>query len=91
MFAWFTVTYGRTFLRLPRARFNAPSEHLPTLGPQGADGPAPDRDVFIARRDGRRHGPEEWAEPAHLAAGSRVLLEPVLRLTAALAEPSLTL
>jgi len=36
--------------------------------------------VFVACRDGRSHCPEEWAEPAHLAAATRVLLELVLRL-----------
>jgi N-carbamoyl-L-amino-acid hydrolase len=36
--------------------------------------------LFVACRDGRSHCPEEWAEPAHLAAGARVLLELVLRL-----------
>jgi hydantoinase/carbamoylase family amidase len=41
--------------------------------------------LFVACRDGRSHCPEEWAEPAHLAAGTRVLLELVLRLDAALA------
>jgi N-carbamoyl-L-amino-acid hydrolase len=40
--------------------------------------------LFIACRDGRSHCPEEWAEPAHLAAGARVLLEWVLRLDAEL-------
>jgi N-carbamoyl-L-amino-acid hydrolase len=41
--------------------------------------------LFVACRDGRSHCPEEWAEPGHLAAGTRVLLELVLRLDAALA------
>lgn len=35
-------------------------------------------------RRARSHCPEEWAEPAHLAAGTRVLLELPLRLDAAL-------
>jgi hypothetical protein len=164
-FAWFTVADGPTFLRLPRARFNAASEHLPAwcleertgrrllhgeivcfgvllmahlqenapevaaatiraagvpVQPAAIDTtwaeveaallalPEYARDVvpwhtvvdhdanhlarlgmlFIACRDGRSHCPEEWAEPAHLAAGSRVLLELVLRLDAALAESS---
>lgn len=59
------------------------ANHLARLCPIGM--------LFIACRDGRSHCPEEWAEPAHLAAGSRVLLELVLRLDAALAEPSPTL
>ena len=46
--------------------------------------------LFIACRDGRSHCPEEWAEPAHLAAGSRVLLELILRLDSALAGRSAT-
>jgi N-carbamoyl-L-amino-acid hydrolase len=36
--------------------------------------------VFIPCRDGRSHCPEEWAEVEHLAAGTGVLLELVLRL-----------
>lgn len=40
--------------------------------------------LFIPCRDGRSHCPEEWAEAAHLAAGTRVLLELLLRLDAAL-------
>jgi Peptidase family M20/M25/M40 len=167
---WFTVAYGPTFLRLPRARLNAASEHLlawcleertgrhllhgeivclsvllmahlqenapelaaATIGAAGvpvqpaAIGttwaeveaarlalPEYARDVvpwhtvvdhdanhlarlcpigmlFVACRDGRSHCPEEWAEPAHLAAGSRVMLELVLRLDAALSELSPT-
>jgi len=43
--------------------------------------------LFVACRDGRSHCPEEWAEPAHLAAGARVLLELVLRLDEALGRP----
>jgi N-carbamoyl-L-amino-acid hydrolase len=38
--------------------------------------------LFVPCRDGRSHCPEEWAEPDHLAAGTRVLLELVLRLDA---------
>lgn len=40
--------------------------------------------LFVACRAGRSHCPEEWAEPADLAAGARVLLELTLRLDAAL-------
>jgi N-carbamoyl-L-amino-acid hydrolase len=40
--------------------------------------------LFVACRDGRSHCPEEWAEPADLAAGTRVLLELVRRLDRAL-------
>jgi N-carbamoyl-L-amino-acid hydrolase len=36
--------------------------------------------LFIPCRDGRSHCPEEWAEVEHLAAGTRVLLELLLRL-----------
>jgi N-carbamoyl-L-amino-acid hydrolase len=36
--------------------------------------------LFIPCREGRSHCPEEWAEVEHLAAGTRVLLELVLRL-----------
>jgi beta-ureidopropionase / N-carbamoyl-L-amino-acid hydrolase len=43
--------------------------------------------LFVACRDGRSHCPEEWAEPSHLAAGTRALLELVLRLDAAVAAP----
>ena len=43
--------------------------------------------LFVACRDGRSHCPEEWAEPADLAAGARVLLELILRLGAALGRP----
>jgi N-carbamoyl-L-amino-acid hydrolase len=50
------------------------ANHVAGLGPVGL--------LFVACRDGRSHCPEEWAEPAHLAAGARVLLEWVLRLDA---------
>jgi N-carbamoyl-L-amino-acid hydrolase len=50
------------------------ANHVARLGPVGL--------LFVACRDGRSHCPEEWAEPAHLAAGARVLLEWVLRLDA---------
>ena len=40
--------------------------------------------LFIPCRDGRSHCPEERAEAEHLAAGTRVLLELVPRLDAAL-------
>jgi len=36
--------------------------------------------LFIPCRDGRSHCPEEWAEVEHLATGTRVLLELLLRL-----------
>ena len=36
--------------------------------------------LFIPCRDGRSHCPEEWAEVEHLAIGTRVLLELLLRL-----------
>jgi beta-ureidopropionase / N-carbamoyl-L-amino-acid hydrolase len=48
------------------------ANHMAGLGPIGM--------LFIPCRDGRSHCPEEWAEPAHLAAGARVLLEWLLRL-----------
>ena len=38
--------------------------------------------LFIPCRDGRSHCPEEWAEAAHLAAGTQALLELLLRLDA---------
>jgi N-carbamoyl-L-amino-acid hydrolase len=44
--------------------------------------------LFIPCRDGRSHCPEEWAEVAHLAAGTRVLLELVLRLDRDLGAPA---
>jgi hydantoinase/carbamoylase family amidase len=43
--------------------------------------------LFVACREGRSHCPEEWTEPSHLAAGTRALLELVLRLDGALAAP----
>ena len=73
-------------VRVPFARLTSgashDANHIARLCPIGM--------LFIACRDGRSHCPEEWAEPAHMAAGSRVLLELVLRLDAALAEPSPT-
>ncbi len=39
---------------------------------------APSAMIFIPCRDGRSHDPEEWAEPAAIAAGSAVLLHAVL-------------
>ncbi|HEV8676513.1 MAG TPA: Zn-dependent hydrolase [Methylomirabilota bacterium] len=50
------------------------ANHMAALGPIGM--------LFVPCRDGRSHCPEEWAEPDHLAAGTRVLLELVLRLDA---------
>jgi N-carbamoyl-L-amino-acid hydrolase len=52
------------------------ANHMAGLGPIGM--------LFIPCRDGRSHCPEEWAEPTHLAAGTRVLLEWLLRLDASL-------
>lgn len=43
---------------------------------------APTALLFIPCREGRSHCPEEWAEPGHLAAGTRVLLELLLQLDA---------
>jgi N-carbamoyl-L-amino-acid hydrolase len=54
------------------------ANHIARLCPVGM--------LFIPCRDGRSHCPEEWAEPTHLAAGTRVLLELVLRLDAQLGE-----
>ena len=39
---------------------------------------APSAMIFIPCRDGRSHDPEEWAEPAAIAAGAAVLLHAVL-------------
>ncbi len=39
--------------------------------------------LFVPCRDARSHCPEEWTDAAHLAAGTRVLLELLLRLDAA--------
>jgi N-carbamoyl-L-amino-acid hydrolase len=73
-------------VRVPFARLTSgashDANHIARLCPIGM--------LFIACREGRSHCPEEWAEPAHMAAGSRVLLELVLRLDAALAESSPT-
>jgi beta-ureidopropionase / N-carbamoyl-L-amino-acid hydrolase len=52
------------------------ANHMARLGPIGM--------LFIPCRDGRSHCPEEWAEAAHLAAGTAVLLELALRLDASL-------
>jgi beta-ureidopropionase / N-carbamoyl-L-amino-acid hydrolase len=40
---------------------------------------APAAMLFIPCRDGKSHAPEEWAEPAALAAGTAVIAEAVLR------------
>lgn len=48
------------------------ANHVAALCPVGL--------LFVACRDGRSHCPEEWAEATHLAAGTRVLLEWLLRL-----------
>jgi N-carbamoyl-L-amino-acid hydrolase len=52
------------------------ANHMAALCPIGL--------LFVPCRDGRSHCPEEWAEPAHLAAGTQVLTELVLRLDQAL-------
>ncbi len=54
------------------------ANHVATLCPIGM--------LFVPCRDGRSHCPEEWTEPADLAAGTRVLLELVLRLDRMLEE-----
>lgn len=46
--------------------------HVAAAGPMGM--------IFIPCRDGRSHCPEEWVEPAQLAAGAEVLLHTVLEL-----------
>jgi N-carbamoyl-L-amino-acid hydrolase len=70
-------------VRVPFARLTSgashDANHIARLCPIGM--------LFVACREGRSHCPEEWADPAHLAAGTRVLLELILRLDAALAEP----
>lgn len=43
--------------------------------------------LFVACREGRSHCPEEWAETGDLAAGTRVLLELLMRLDAELGAP----
>jgi N-carbamoyl-L-amino-acid hydrolase len=48
------------------------ANHVAALGPIGM--------LFVPCREGRSHCPEEWTESADLAAGTRVLLELVLRL-----------
>ena len=48
------------------------ANHMAALCPIGL--------LFIPCRDGRSHCPEEWAETEHLATGTRVLLELLLRL-----------
>ncbi|MDC7789090.1 Zn-dependent hydrolase [Rhodoplanes sp. TEM] len=47
---------------------------------------APAAMVFIPCRAGRSHCPEEWAEPAAVAAGAAVMLEAVLRFDARAAK-----
>lgn len=44
---------------------------------------APSAMIFIPCRDGLSHHPDEWAEPAHVAAGAQVLLDVTLRAAAA--------
>ncbi|MDO6588129.1 M20 family metallo-hydrolase [Salipiger sp. 1_MG-2023] len=39
--------------------------------------------IFVPCRGGLSHHPDEWAEPAHLAAGAQVLLDVTLRAAAA--------
>jgi beta-ureidopropionase / N-carbamoyl-L-amino-acid hydrolase len=46
--------------------------HVAAAGPMGM--------IFIPCRDGRSHCPEEWVEPAQLAAGTEVLFQAVLEL-----------
>jgi N-carbamoyl-L-amino-acid hydrolase len=73
-------------VRVPYARLTSgashDANHIARLCPIGM--------LFVACRDGRSHCPEEWTEPADLAAGARVLLELILRLDATLAGPSAT-
>jgi N-carbamoyl-L-amino-acid hydrolase len=59
------------------------STHLPSGA--GHDGVfvgriAPMGMIFVPCRDGRSHAPEEWAEPADCANGTRVLAETLLLL-----------
>jgi beta-ureidopropionase / N-carbamoyl-L-amino-acid hydrolase len=67
-----------------------------TLLPSGAghDGVfvariAPMGMIFVPCRDGRSHAPEEWAEPADCANGTRVLAETLILLDRKLTEPAL--
>jgi N-carbamoyl-L-amino-acid hydrolase len=46
--------------------------YVHTIAPMGM--------VFIPCRDGRSHCPEEWTEPAQLAAGANVVLHAMLRI-----------
>ncbi len=49
---------------------------------------APAAMVFIPCKGGRSHTPEEWAAAGALAAGTRVILEAILRVDAATAYPA---
>lgn len=66
---------GRTAIELPSGAGHD-SMHLVDAGPIGM--------IFIPCREGRSHCPEEWVEPADLAAGAEVLYEAVLELDARL-------
>ena len=75
-----TATAAAAALGIPTRRLvsgaSHDANHLAALCPVGL--------LFVACRDGRSHCPEEWAESAHVAAGTHVLLETLLRLDAAL-------
>ncbi len=62
---------GRTVIDLPSGAGHD-AMHLAGAGPIGM--------IFIPCRGGRSHCPEEWVEPADLAAGAEVLYETVLEL-----------
>ena len=49
---------------------------------------APAAMVFIPCKGGRSHTPEEWADAGALAAGTRVILEAILRIDAPTASPA---
>ncbi|MBM3940765.1 MAG: Zn-dependent hydrolase [SAR202 cluster bacterium] len=70
---------GQPFMHLP-SRASHDAARLAPIAPVGM--------VFIPCKDGRSHCPEEWAEMRHIALGTRVLGQALLRLNERLAARS---
>lgn len=64
-------TAGLSYMDMPSGAGHD-AAFLARLAPMGM--------IFIPCRDGRSHSAEEWAEPAHMAAGAEVLHRSVLHL-----------
>lgn len=66
---------GRSCVEMPSGAGHD-AAYMALIGPVGM--------IFIPCRDGRSHSADEWADPAHMAAGAEVLYQSLLELDAML-------